>query len=108
MKQTIDFQDFRDAFRAHDRMDNFSHEGQRVLFDYLEELYPDYELDVIALCCDYAEDSPEDIAANYDIDISGADGDTDAINDIVREYLENETLSFIVGETSHGFVYAQF
>lgn len=106
MKQTINFQDFRDAFRRMDRQDNFSYEGQRVLFDYLEDIDPDWELDVIALCCEFTEDSPEDIAANYDIDITSADGDTDAINAIVREYLEENTS--IIGETPHGFVYAQF
>lgn len=106
MKQTVDFQDFRHAFRAYDRMDNFSYEGLRVLFDYLEDINPDYELDVIALRCDYAEDDSETIAQNYRIDITSADGDSDAINDIVREYLEENTS--IVGETPHGFVYAQF
>lgn len=51
MKTTINFNDFRDAFRSMDRMENFSREGMQVLFDYLEECDPDYELDVIAPCC---------------------------------------------------------
>lgn len=106
MKQTVDFPDFRVAFRRMDRMDNFSYEGARVLFDYLEDIDPDWELDVIALCCDYAEDDADTIAVNYGIDIDSADGDADAIDDIVREYLEEHTR--IVGETPHGFVYAQF
>ena len=59
MKQTVNFNDFRDAFRAFDRMENFSYEGMQALFDYLEQLEEDtgeeIELDVIALCCDYSE-----------------------------------------------------
>ena len=69
MYQTVTFEDFRDAFRAYDRMENFTYDGARILFDYLEALEDDIgeriELDVIALCCDYAEDMPEDIAEYY-------------------------------------------
>jgi len=62
------------------------------------------ELDVIALCCDYAEGSADEIASDYSIDLS--DCDDDEKEDAVREYLENHTS--IVGETSTGFVYAKF
>ena len=59
MKQTINVYDFRDAFRNHQRADNFSYEGLTALFEYLEELEEDtgeeMELDVIALCCDFTE-----------------------------------------------------
>jgi hypothetical protein len=57
MKQTVNFSAFVDAFRAHDRYDQFGHSALRALFDYLEELEQDigeeWELDVIALCCDW-------------------------------------------------------
>ena len=33
----------------------FSYEGLRAIFDYLEELDENYDLDVIAICCDYVE-----------------------------------------------------
>ena len=91
MYQTVTFNDFRDAFRAFDRLENFSYEGARLLFDYLDEL--DIEFDVIGVCCDYAEDSPEDIAANYQIE-----GD-------VLEWLEGQT--HVIGVTPSGsIVYA--
>lgn len=108
MKQTIDFRTFRDTFRAYDRADNFSREGLEVLFDYLEqyegETGQEIELDVVALCCDYNEDTPDDIIENYSIDVAGMDDDEKI--DAVREYLEENTQ--LVGETSSGFVYACF
>jgi hypothetical protein len=69
MKQTIDLWDFRDAFVRMDRKENFSHEGLRHLFEYLEELdregEEEYELDVIALCCEYAEDNVDEVLEAY-------------------------------------------
>ena len=65
MKQTIYLGDFRDAFRRADRKENFSHEGLEVLFDYLEEINPDGELDVIEICCEYVEMSLEELKEEY-------------------------------------------
>jgi hypothetical protein len=69
MIQTINVSDFRDAFKACGRADQFSYEGLGALFEYLEEIDPDFELDVIALCCDYSEDTVEEIAEAYGIDL---------------------------------------
>lgn len=59
MKTTVTVSDFHDAFRAYDRLDNFSYAGREALFEYLEEqekdLGEEHELDVIALCCDFSE-----------------------------------------------------
>lgn len=104
MKTTLDLNDFRDAFRTYDRLDNFSREGLELLFDFCEECDPDMELDVIALCCDYSEDTPEAIAENYSIDTE--DMDEDEILEAVRDYLSDNTT--VIGETSTGFVYANF
>ena len=59
MKQTINFYNFSDAFRKAGRAEQFTYEGQRAIFDYLEE-YEDstgeeVELDVVAICCEYME-----------------------------------------------------
>ena len=71
MKQTVNFNDFCDAFRDMGRNENFSYKGKRALFDYLEETESDtgeeVELDVIGLCCEYNEDTIENILQNYDI-----------------------------------------
>ena len=59
MKQTVNFSEFCDRFRDMDRENNFSYEGKRALFDYLEqyedETGEEIELDIIALCCEYTE-----------------------------------------------------
>ena len=111
MKQTVYLHDFRDAFRRADRS-NFSYEGQVVLFDYITEYEEstgeEMELDVIALCCEFTEDTPKEIADNYGIDISDIDEDDDqAIEETVLEYLYENTS--VAGPTSCGtIVYQNF
>lgn len=108
MKKTISKYDFRQAFTDAGRGEQFSYEALGLLFDYFEQLEQDFgeeiELDVIAICCEYAEGTAEEIAESYDIDLDECDDDEK--KDAVREYLNNETM--IVGETSDGFIYAQF
>ena len=112
MKQTVNLQDFRDAFYKMGRKDNFSYEGLEILFNYIEEMEQDIgeetELDVIALCCDYAESTIDELIRDYDIDISDCDPDDDAaIEDTVREYIGQNTV--VCGETVDGsIVYVQF
>jgi hypothetical protein len=102
MIQTINVSDFRDAFRACGRKDQFSYEGLGILFDYLEDIDPGFDLDVIALCCDYSEDSFEDIAEAYGIELPDNE-DEIKHREIVRDYLDNHTT--VVGETPNGFIY---
>lgn len=110
MKQTINFTEFRDAFKAHDRMENFSYDGAALLFEWLEqyedETGEELELDVIALCCDYNEDTVQDIIKNYSIDVKHCrDGDDET--EIVLDYLNNNTI--VIGCTDEGtIVYAVF
>ena len=107
MFKTINVYDFRGEFKAMGRENQFTYEGLQVLFDYLEELEfcnDPYELDVIALCCDFAEETPKEIAKYYRIDIDGLDDD-EAL-ETVREYLENE--GGLVGETDYTIVYRSF
>ena len=71
MKKTINYYDFRTEFRAFGREEQFTRQGLKALFDYLEELGDDcgeeIELDVIALCCEFVEyDSLEDFHNEYD------------------------------------------
>jgi len=58
MKTNVNLNDFRNAFKEFDR-DNFSYEGLEALYDWLIEYEEDtgeeQELDVIALCCNFAE-----------------------------------------------------
>lgn len=68
MKQTISKSDFRDAFSRMGRKDNFSYEGLGHLYDYLEEVSEDYELDVIELCCEFEEDTINNVLAQYGLE----------------------------------------
>lgn len=107
MKTSINFSQFCDAFYNMGRADQFSYEAKRALFDFLEEVAPDTELDVIALCCEYAESSIEDLINDYSIDVTEAEGDEDEIHRLVSEYLNDHTM--VVSSLGSGsFVYAQF
>jgi hypothetical protein len=114
MKTTVSKYDFERAFADAGRKDQFSYEGLAVLFDYLEELEAstgqELELDVIALCCDYYEDIPGNIAANYSIDLTDLDPNDDDFQDqcidVVREYLMDQ--GAYCGEFPGGFVYSAF
>jgi hypothetical protein len=93
MKTTITKSAFIDAFRAMDRFDQFGHEALGLLFDYFEQLEADIgeemELDVIAICCEYAVDTVEDIANAYGVA-------PDEVMDYLYDY------STVVGECSDG------
>lgn len=69
MIQTVDFYTFLNSF-SKTYENNFSEEGKKALFDYLEQLEDDLgekiELDPVSLCCDYSEFSNlAELKANY-------------------------------------------
>jgi hypothetical protein len=72
IKETVSYTMFEQRFKDSGRQDQFSPSGLRTLFDYLEELSEatdeEVELDVIALCCEFAEESLEGVLADYEID----------------------------------------
>ena len=106
MYQTINKSQFRDAFKAMGRADQFSYDGLGMLFDHFEDTAPDAELDVIAICCAYSEDEPRHIAESYGVDTSGMDDGQ--VLDAVLEYLGDNSL--VVGVTDAGGVvyYSEF
>jgi hypothetical protein len=60
MKTTINQSDFVSAFKGNlERKNQFSYGALRALFDYYEELEQqsgeEFELDVVAICCDWTE-----------------------------------------------------
>lgn len=95
MKQTMDFYDFKNAFRNYNRDNQFSDSGLRALFEYLEqveqELGYDMELDVISLCCEYSESSVEDALKEYELDSIGELRDNTSVIEV-----DNETIIFQV------------
>ena len=72
MKQTITQHRFIEAFKDAGRKDQFSYDGKKALFAHIEEYEADIdeetELDVIALCCEYAEGSIKEFRDNYSLD----------------------------------------
>lgn len=108
MKTTVSRYDFERAFVDAGRKEQFSYEGMGLLFDYFEEYEEstgeEIDLDVIAICCEYSEDTLEDIANNYGIDL--VEVDEDEQQEHVRDYLDAHTT--LIGETPTGFVYACF
>jgi len=82
----VTFYDFLKEFEEFGRANNFSYEGKRALYDYLEELSEDLgkpiELDVIGICCEFTEyGSLEEFNNDYSYTI----GNIDDIEDI-KEY----------------------
>lgn len=109
MKTTVSIYDFRDAFQRAGRGQQFSYDGLEILFDYLEDYEAgsgeEVELDVIGLCCDFAEDDPKSIAQNYDLKTD--DLSDDEISEKVRDFLSDEGV--YIGATDLGMiVYRQF
>ena len=99
MIQTVNLYEFRRAFETR-RPDNFSYEGLGLIFEYLEECDPQYDLDVIELCCEYLEDTAQNIADSYSVDIEGLDDDETLAE--VLDYLHGNTS--VAGVTSAGTI----
>ena len=104
MKIKVDKYEFVQAFRNAGRFegynDNFSFEALHILFEYLEE-YEDgageeMELDPIAICCDFAEMTKEDLVSSFDLELNSLNSE-DEDDEEILEYLQENT-SF-VGKT---------
>ncbi len=94
MKTTVSLWEFQDAFTDMNRESNFSYEGQKALFEYLEnyeeETDEEIELDVIALCCEFTEyENFEEYQKEYN------DNGVDCMDD-----LEGQTLVIMIDDES--------
>lgn len=106
MKQTVNFFAFERTFFNAGRRNQFTPEALRALYDYLEETDPDYELDVVALCCEYTEEDIADLVERLCIDTE--DMDADEIVEAVLDELNRETS--VVGAVDGGarIVYLEY
>ena len=112
MIQTLNKDQFR--FQMNQiRPDNFSYEGQGVLFDYFEQLEDDLgeqiEFDPIAICCEYAEMTMNGIFEAYPevLELIDMDRPKESTYSIVVDYL-NDNGSYC-GDTTQGtFIFQQF
>ena len=98
MKKTIYLGDFRDAFIRAGRKQNFSYDGLEVLFDYLEEIDSEYELDVIEICCEYCEMTLEELNSEYCEDFETLEEACDKLS-------ENTT---VCGTTDDSIIFAAY
>lgn len=107
--QTVNLYHFREAFRIAGRKDQFSYEALEAIFDYLEEysedIGEDVELDVISICCEWAEARWSDIASDYNIDLSQCTDDDERIGE-VEDFLCKNTQYCELSDGS--FVFVQF
>ena len=59
MKKTINFYEFSQGFVKRHRKENFSYEGLKLIFDYMEDLEEslgeELEYDPISICCEFHE-----------------------------------------------------
>jgi hypothetical protein len=99
MKQSINMYEFERAFINMDRGEQFSYNGLKALYEYLEEYEEatgtELDLDVIAFCCEYAEyDTLKDFQADYGEEYESL------------EAISNETTLIIINDES--FIIQQF
>ena len=87
--------EFSDLFDKYNRSNNFTREARELLYDFFEDMGNDTSepVDIIAICCDFNEDSLQDIIDNYRIEI---DPEEDTLEQ-VQDYLQYKTI--IVGLT---------
>ncbi len=107
MKQTIHLSDFRDAFHKAGRGKQFSYQALELIYDYLIEMeesdVEEFELDVIGLCCDISEDTPESIAKSYNIELAD---DGNELQNVLDDLHDSTT---VIGTTDDGnIIYVQF
>ena len=107
MLMTITLSDFRTEWAKSSRYQSFSYEGLEILFDFLEETTPDYDLDIVELDSTYAESSLEDLINDYGYALDKDEEDGEPTLEDFLELLENKTT--VCGVTSDDkVVYIQF
>ena len=95
MKTTVNSSDFVDAFSTHNRLDQFSYEGLKALFEHFEQYEEDtgeeMELDVIAICCDFSEHATATEAATEHGWEADAEADEDDNEEAALAWLTDRT-----------------
>jgi len=107
--QTLSKYSFVEAFKQSSRKDQFSYEALEAIFDYLED-YSDntgepVELDIVAICCEWAEMTWKEIAVSYGVDLSSCEDDDERIGEI-ESFLCDNTQWCALSDGS--FVFVQF
>jgi uncharacterized alpha/beta hydrolase family protein len=112
MKQNVSEGMFIDSFKQNEeRKNNFSYDGLRALYDYLEQYENDIgeelEFDLIALCCEYSEYKDlKEFLNDYPSDIDKKDYDDldDYKQAIEEEINDNTQLIKLDDDLDEGFI----
>jgi len=102
MIKTLSLYDFRNEWANSSRKNSFSYEGLELLYDHLEENDPQYDLDIVELDSLFTEATPEEIEQDYDIDGLEDAADDEEREQIIMDFLENETT--VLGKTDKGTI----
>lgn len=93
MKRDLTVYDMQKEFMEFDR-DYYSYEGYQALFDLYNEIDEEWELDVIAICCDWTEyETGVDLANDYDNIYSLTDYFKDNESDFEGELNDDMTIA---------------
>ena len=107
--QTVYRSDFRRAFQNMGRTDQFSDQALDLLFNYFDDLSDEMdepvELNVIDICCEYTEMTPDEVADQYGFSIDPDSDDGEKMSDAL-EYLQDRTS--VIGQTDSTIVFVQF
>ena len=103
MYRTINEYEFRQAFKDIDR-DYYSYDGYTALYEFLDEICSSddkgFELDVIAICCDFTEyENLKEFQSEYYDDVAGDKFET-------IEEIEEETI--VIKLDNGGFIIQVF
>ena len=101
VKQIMTAADLKEEFIKFNR-DYFSYEACEEIVNLFDELEKVVELDVIGLCCEFSEETPEDIAEAYGIEFYGmtyaeaiAEGyKPEVLHDMVHDYCNYHSLAW--------------
>ena len=105
---------FHDQFHVFNRKDNFSYEARSLLFDYLTEAEDNgengdagLEMDIIGICCDFAESAVKEFISDYNLEDDTKDLDGKELERFVEEYISDHSI-FVGWSSDDSFVFVQF
>jgi hypothetical protein len=110
MKRTIDYYDFVDEFNRYDRGEQFSRDGLNQLFNYMEEVNSEYDLDVIALCCDFSQCSLREFLDAFPSVEEELEPirDSEEIREAISNYIEKNGFWFAFVENGQEVIFENF
>lgn len=98
---------FRNAFRRAGRGDVFSIDALTLIYECLQDVELDVELDVVGICCEFEENTARELIADHALVEEGEELSDHEIFERIEAFLSSETR--FLGVTPSGtFVYVAF